>query len=85
MCSGLQSRECKKSSSSAGSGLGWRTLCFGSQVQGKISEAIIADTDEWALNGLALVAMVKSSNLRNRHDTPAFWLLNSSRLRSVPG
>src|ERR1700722_19604477 len=32
-----------------------------------------------------LVAMVKSSDLRNRHDAPAFWLLHGSRFRSIFG
>jgi len=37
------------------------------------------------LSRLALVAMVKSSDLRNRHDAPAFWLLHGSRFRSIFG
>jgi hypothetical protein len=37
------------------------------------------------LGGLTLVAMVKSSHLRNCHDAPTFWLLHYSRLWSVLG
>jgi hypothetical protein len=79
--------ESAKSSSSAGKrcGLGWRTLCVGSQVHGKISETIIAGTDERSLSGVALVSVMESSKLRNRDDAPAFWLLQGSRLRSVLG
>jgi hypothetical protein len=46
-------------------------------------EAMIVDPD--GLSRLALVAMVKSSDLRNRHDAPAFWLLHGSRFRSIFG
>ena len=37
------------------------------------------------LSGLALVAVVKSSDLRNHNDAPAFRFLNGSRLRGVLG
>src|ERR1700729_973386 len=46
-------------------------------------EAVIVDPD--GLSRLALVAMVKSSDLRNRHDAAAFWLLHGSRFRSIFG
>jgi hypothetical protein len=42
-------------------------------------------TDELSLSSLTLVAMVKSSHLRNCHDAPAFWLFHYSRLWSVLG
>src|ERR1700721_135430 len=56
---------------------------FGSQDQGTMPEAMIVDPD--GLSRLALVAMVKSSDLRNRHDAPAFWFLHGSRFRSIFG
>jgi hypothetical protein len=37
------------------------------------------------LSGVALVSMMKSSNLRNYYNTPAFRLLHGSRLSSVLG
>ena len=37
------------------------------------------------LSDLALVAVVKSSDLRNHNDAPAFRCLNRSRLRGVLG
>jgi hypothetical protein len=46
-------------------------------------EAVIVDPD--GLSRLALVAIVKSSDLSNRHDAPAFWLLHGSRFRSIFG
>ena len=48
------------------------------------TEAIVAEAPTNAsLRGLALVSVVKSSDLRNHYDAPTFWLLHSSRLRSV--
>jgi hypothetical protein len=41
--------------------------------------------DRRSLSGPTLVAVVKSSDLRNYYDAPAFWLLHYSRLRSVLG
>ena len=41
--------------------------------------------DRRSLSGPTLVAVVKSSDLRNYYDAPAFWLLYYSRLRSVLG
>jgi hypothetical protein len=50
------------------------------------TEAIVAEGPANAsLRCLALVSVVKSSDLRNRYDAPAFWLLHYSRLRSVFG
>jgi hypothetical protein len=40
--------------------------------------------DRRSLSGPTLVAVVKSSDLRNYYDAPAFWLFHS-RLRSVLG
>jgi hypothetical protein len=37
------------------------------------------------LSGVALVSMMKSSNLRNYYNAPAFRLLHGSRLWSVLG
>ena len=37
------------------------------------------------LSGMALVSVMKSSDLRNHDDAPTFWLLHGSRLRSVLG
>ena len=37
------------------------------------------------LSGLALVPVVKSSDLRNHNDAPGFCFLNCSRLRGVLG
>jgi hypothetical protein len=48
------------------------------------TEAIVAE-DRLKLSGVALVAMVKSSDLRNHYDAPAFWLLHGSRFRSIFG
>ena len=57
----------------------------GSQDQGKIfgSRNRRAPTNYHQLASLALVAMVKSSDLRNRHDAPVFWFLHYSRLWCV--
>jgi hypothetical protein len=38
-----------------------------------------------SLRCLALVSVVKSSDLRNHHDAPAFWLRHCSRFRSIFG
>src|ERR1700733_4196466 len=48
------------------------------------TEAIVAE-DRLTLSGVALVSVMESSQLRNRADAPAFWLLPYSRLRSVLG
>ena len=48
------------------------------------TEAIVAEAPTNAsLRCLALVSVVKSSDLRNHYDAPTFWLLHYSRLRSV--
>jgi hypothetical protein len=48
------------------------------------TEVIVAE-DGLTLSGVALVSMMKSSDLRNHYDAPAFWLLHDSRLWSVLG
>jgi hypothetical protein len=50
----------------------------------KKSDAIFAE--EWlTLSGVASVSMMKSPDLRNRYNAPAFGLLHCSRLWSVLG
>jgi hypothetical protein len=48
------------------------------------TEAIVAKA-RLILSGVALVSVMKSSDLRNHYDAPAFWLLHGSRFRSVLG
>jgi len=48
------------------------------------TEAIVAE-DRLKLSGMALVSVMKSSDLRNHYDAPAFWLLHGSRFRSIFG
>jgi hypothetical protein len=48
------------------------------------TEAIVAQ-DRLILSGMALVSVMKSSDLRNHYDTPAFWLLHGPRFRSIFG
>jgi hypothetical protein len=48
------------------------------------TEAIVAE-DRLILSGMALVSVMKSSDLRNHYDTPAFWLLHGPRFRSIFG
>jgi hypothetical protein len=53
--------------------LATRLLCFIGRTA-----AIVAEGQP-SLSSLALVAMVKSSDLGNRHNTPEFWFLHDSR------
>src|SRR5580704_14793825 len=62
-----QSGECKGQS-----GVSSRRDCFGSLRR---TEAIVAE-DRLTLSGVALVSVMESSQLRNRDDAPAFWLLH---------
>ena len=48
------------------------------------TEAIVTE-DRLILSGVALVSVMKSSNLRNHYDAPAFWLLHGPRFRSIFG
>ena len=48
------------------------------------TEAIVSE-DRLILSGVALVSVMKSSDLRNHYDAPAFWLLHGSRFRSIFG
>jgi hypothetical protein len=48
------------------------------------TEAIVAE-DRLILSGMALVSVMKTSDLRNHYDTPAFWLLHGPRFRSIFG
>jgi hypothetical protein len=48
------------------------------------TEAIVSE-DRLILSGVALVSVMKSSDLRNRYDAPAFWLLHGPRFRSIFG
>jgi hypothetical protein len=48
------------------------------------TEATVAE-DRLILSGVALVSVMKSSNLRNHYDAPAFWLLHGPRFRSIFG
>jgi hypothetical protein len=58
--------------------IGPRRACIGgSQGEGKILEAIVAE-DRRSLSGPPLVSVVKSSDLRNHYDAPTFWLLHCS-------
>jgi hypothetical protein len=41
--------------------------------------AIVAE-DRLILSGVALVSVMKSSDLRNHYDAPAFWLLHGPRI-----
>jgi hypothetical protein len=59
--------------------LATRLLCFIGRTV-----AIVAE-DRLTLSGVALVSVMKSSDLRNHYDAPAFWLLHDSRFRSVFG
>ena len=59
--------------------LATRLLCFIGRTV-----AIVAE-DRLTLSGVTLVSVMKSSDLRNHYDAPAFWLLHDSRFRSVFG
>jgi len=48
------------------------------------TEAIVAE-NRLRLSGVALVSVMKSSDLRNHYDASAFWLLHGSRFRSIFG
>jgi hypothetical protein len=48
------------------------------------TEAIVSE-DRLILSGVALVSVMKSSDLRNHYDAPAFWLLHGPRFRSIFG
>jgi uncharacterized protein (DUF736 family) len=50
----------------------------------KQNRTIVAG-DRRTLSGVALVSMMKSSNLREYYNAPAFRLLHGSRLWSVLG
>jgi hypothetical protein len=70
-----QSGECKGKF-----GLGPRADCLVHKQNGTIVAG-----DRLTLSGVALVSMMKSSNLRNYYNAPAFRLLHGSRLWSVLG
>src|ERR1700685_3747153 len=48
------------------------------------TEAIVSE-DRLMLSGMALVSVMRSSDLRNHYDAPAFWLLHGPRFRSIFG
>lgn len=48
-------------------------------------DGTIVAGDRLTLSGVALVSMMKSSNLRDYYNAPAFRLLHGSRLWSVLG
>jgi hypothetical protein len=48
------------------------------------TEAIVSE-DRLILSGVAFVSVMKSSDLRNHYDTPAFCLSHGPRFRSIFG
>src|SRR5271169_3846857 len=58
-----------------------RKVCFSPEAKCQWQSSLLRQR----LSGLALVAVVKSSDLRNHNDAPAFRFLNRSRLRGVLG